>query len=41
MTELTRFDLGTNDVERYECEDGDNADADEEEEALHAVDGSM
>jgi hypothetical protein len=39
-TELERFDLGTSDVDRYEGEDGDDADADEEEEALQADDGS-
>jgi hypothetical protein len=39
-TELERFDLGTDDVDRYEGEDGDNADADAEEEALKADDGS-
>jgi hypothetical protein len=32
-TELERFDLGTSDVDGYEGEDGDNADADEEKEA--------
>jgi hypothetical protein len=37
-TELERFDLGTRDVDRYEGEDGDNAD--EEEEASQADDGS-
>jgi hypothetical protein len=31
-TELERFDLGTSDVDGYEGEDGDDADADEEEE---------
>jgi hypothetical protein len=42
-TELERFDFGTRDVDRYEGEDGDNADAnaDEEEEASPADDGSM
>jgi len=42
MTELERFDLGTSDVDGYEGEDGDNADADadEEVEALQADDGS-
>ena len=41
-TELERFDLGTSDVNRYEGEDGNDADADEdvEEEALQADDGS-
>jgi len=38
---LERFDLGTSDVDRYEGKDADNADADEEEEASHADDGSM
>jgi len=38
-TELRRFDLGTSDVHGYEGEDGNNADADEEEEALHIDDG--
>jgi hypothetical protein len=32
-TELERFDLGTSDVDRYEGKDGDDADADEEQEA--------
>jgi len=40
VTELERFDLGTSDVDRYEGEDGDNAYADEEEEASQADDGS-
>jgi hypothetical protein len=31
-TELERFDLGTCDVDRYEGEDGDDADVDGEEE---------
>jgi hypothetical protein len=41
-TELDRFDLGTSDVNGYEGEDGDDADvdADEEEEASQADDGS-
>jgi len=41
-TELNRFDLGTSDVDGYECEDSDNADADadEEEEASQVDDGS-
>jgi len=39
-TELERFDLRTSDVDRYEGEDGDNADADEEEESSQADDGS-
>ena len=29
--EHSRFDLGTRDVDGYECEDGDDADADGEE----------
>jgi len=37
-TELERFDLGTSDVDGYEGKDG--SDADEEEEASHADDGS-
>jgi len=40
-TELERFDLGTSDVDGYEGEDGNDADADEEEEASQADDGSM
>jgi len=39
-TELERFDLGTSDVDGYEGDNGDDADADEEEEALLADDGS-
>jgi len=39
-TELERFDLGTSDVDGYEGNDGDDADADEEEEASLADDGS-
>jgi len=39
-TELERFVLGTSDVDGYEGEDGDNAYADEEEEASQADDGS-
>jgi hypothetical protein len=39
-TELQRFDLVTSDVNGYEGEDGDDADANEEEEALQANDGS-
>jgi hypothetical protein len=39
-TELERFDLGTSDVDRYEGDDGDDADVDEEEEASQADDGS-
>jgi len=38
---LQRTDLGTSDVDGYECEDGDNADTDEEDDALHADDGLM
>jgi hypothetical protein len=38
-TELDRFGLGTSDVDGYEGEHGD--DADEEEEASLADDGSM
>jgi hypothetical protein len=40
VTELERFDLGTSDVDGYEGEDGDDADVDEEEQALQADDGS-
>ena len=36
VTELEGFDLGTSDVDGYEGEDGDDAYADEEEEALQA-----
>jgi len=39
-TELERFDLGTSDVDGYEGEDGDDAYADEEEEASQADDRS-
>ena len=39
-TELERFDLGTIDVDRYEGQHGDDAGADEEEEASQANDGS-
>jgi len=39
-TELERFDLGTSDVDGYEGNDGDDADADEEEEASLADDWS-
>ena len=41
-TDLERFDLGTSDVEWYEGKDGNDADldADEEEEASQANDGS-
>jgi len=37
---MWRTDLGPSDVDWYEGEDGDDADADEEEEALQADDGS-
>jgi len=42
-TELESFDLGTSNVDAYEGEDGNNADgdADEEDEASKADDGSM
>jgi hypothetical protein len=42
-TELERFDLGTRDVNGYEGEDANNADADpdEKEEASQVDDGSM
>jgi len=41
-TKLGRFDLGTTDVDGYEREDGDDADAEvyEEEDASQANDGS-
>ena len=39
-TELERFDLRTSDVDGYEGEDGNDAYADEEEEASQTVDGS-
>jgi hypothetical protein len=35
------FGLGFSDVDSYEDEDGDDADADEEKDALQADDGSM
>ena len=43
MTQLERFDLGTSDVDGYEGEDGDDVDADaeQEEEASQADDGSL
>jgi len=41
VTELETFDLGTSDVDGYEGQDGDDAYADEEEEALQADHGSM
>jgi len=37
---MWRTDLGPSDVDRYEGEAGDNADADEKEEASQANDGS-
>ena len=42
-TELESYDLGTSDVDWYEGEDGDDADAnpDEKEQASQADDGSM
>jgi len=40
MTEDQMFDLGTTDVDGYEGEDGDDADADEEETVSQADDGS-
>jgi hypothetical protein len=40
LMELEKFDLGTSDVDGYEGDDGNDADADEEEEASQAVDGS-
>jgi hypothetical protein len=39
-TELERFDLGTSDVDVYEGEDGNDADANKEEEPSQAEDGS-
>jgi hypothetical protein len=43
VTALERFDLGTGDDERCECEDGDDGDVDEDEEdeASQSDDGSM
>jgi len=41
VTERETFDLEASDVDSYEDEDGNNADADEEEEASQADDGSM
>jgi len=41
MTELERFDLETSDVDGYESNDDEDADADEQEEALQADDGSI
>jgi len=40
LTELEWFDLHTSDVDRYEGDDGDDADVDEQEEASLADDGS-
>jgi len=40
VTELERFDLGTSHVDGYEGEDGNDAYADEEEEASQGNDGS-
>jgi hypothetical protein len=40
-TELEKFYVGTSDVDGYEGEDGNDADADQEEEASQAQDGSM
>jgi len=37
---MWRTDLGTSDVDWYECEDGDDADTDAEAEPLQADDGS-
>jgi hypothetical protein len=37
---MWRTDLGRSDVDGYEAEDGNNADADEEEEASQPNDGS-
>jgi len=37
---MWRTDLGTSDVYGYECEDGDDADTEKEEEASQADDGS-
>jgi hypothetical protein len=36
----SRFDLGTSDVKEYECEHGDDADANEEESTSQADNGS-
>jgi len=41
VTELESFYLGTSDDHRYEGDDGDDAYADEEEEASQANDRSM
>jgi hypothetical protein len=40
VTEFEMFDKGTSDVKGYEDKDGDNADADDEDEASQAYDGS-
>jgi hypothetical protein len=40
-TELERFDLRTSDVDGYEGDDGDDANADEEEQSSQANDGLM
>jgi hypothetical protein len=40
-TELARLNLGTIDVDKYGCEDGDDVDADEVEEVSEADIGSM
>jgi len=37
---MWRTDMGTSDVDGYECDDGDDADTDEEEVASQADDGS-
>jgi hypothetical protein len=37
---MWRTDLGTSDVDGYECKDGDDVDTDAEEEALQADDDS-
>ena len=38
-TELERFDLGTNDIDGYEGDDGDDVDADAEEEPSQGDNG--
>jgi len=38
---MWRTNLGTSDVDGYQCEDGNDADTDTEEDALQANDGSM
>jgi hypothetical protein len=40
LVKFDSFDMGTSDVDGYEGEDGDNANADQEEEASLAEDGS-